>query len=327
MPEWLAEKGIGETRAALVDGGRIVEARIELDGTIPAGTILAARLTDTGRNGRNGVARSDDGTDFLLPHVPREITEGAEVNVEVTRPALPGPEPWKRPLAKVTRDERRRPRSLSERLRDGGTSVRALTLPAARDELAEAGWNDLIDEARSGRADFAGGSLGLLFTPAMTLVDVDGSLAPDDLAIAGTRAAAQAARRLDVGGSIGIDLPTVRGKDARSAAADAVDAALPQPFERTAVNAFGFMQVVRPRARASLLELAQDRSGFEARALLRRAAFEGSGARRLVAHPAVIAILEAHPEWLEALSRIVGGAVTLRPDPALPIHGGHAEKA
>ena len=327
MPEWLVEKGIGETRAALVEDGRIVEARIELDGTVPAGTILAARLTDTGRNGRNGTARSDDGTHYLLPHVPREITEGAFLNIEVTRPALAGPEPWKRPLAKATRDERRRPRSLSERLRDGGTPVRALTLPAARDELADAGWNDLIDEARSGRTDFAGGSLGLFFTPAMTLIDVDGLLPVHELAVAGARAAAEASRRLDIGGSIGIDLPTVRGKDARSAAAEAVDAALPQPFERTAVNGFGFLQVVRPRPRASLLELAQDRSGFEARALLRRASFDGSGARQLVAHPAVTAVLEAQPCWLETLSRTVGGAVTLRADPALPIHGGHAEKA
>ena len=31
-PEWLIERGIGETRAVLVDNGEIVEARIELDG-------------------------------------------------------------------------------------------------------------------------------------------------------------------------------------------------------------------------------------------------------------------------------------------------------
>ena len=327
MPEWLVEKGVGETRAALVEDRRIIEARIELDGTSPAGTIVEARLTDIGSNGRNATARADEGTLYLLPHVPRGIAEGAALNIEVTRPAIAGPEPWKRPLAKATRDERRRPRSLAERLRDGGVPVRRLTLPAARDELGEAGWNELIDEARSGQASFPGGSLGIFFTPAMTLVDVDGSLPADDLAVAGARAAAEAVRRLDIGGSIGVDLPTVRGKDARSAAAEAVDSALPQPFERTAVNGFGFLQIVRPRSRASLIELAQDRSGFEARALLRRAAFEGSGPRRLAAHPAVAAVLEAQAEWLEALSRTLGGAVTLRPDPAVPIHGGYAEKA
>ena len=147
MPEWLIERGIGETRAALVEDGRIIEARIELDGTVPAGTILEAQLTDNG-GGRNGVARGDDGTEYLLPHVPRQVSEGAKLNIEVTRPALPGSEPWKRPVAKATRDERRRPRSLAERLRSTGHSIRKLAFPGPRDELGEAGWNEIIEEAR-----------------------------------------------------------------------------------------------------------------------------------------------------------------------------------
>jgi ribonuclease G len=325
LPEWLVEQGIGETRAALVAHGRIVEARIELDGTTPAGTILEAKLVEVGSGGRNGTARDEAGTDYLLPHVPREVSEGAAVNIEVTRPAIPGPEPWKRPLAKATRDERRRPRSLAERMRSTGSTVRKLDLPAPRNELAEAGWNDLIDEARSGRVDFPGGTLGIFMTPAMTLIDVDGHLPASELATAGARAAAEAIRRLDIGGSIGIDLPTVGGRAARQSTAEAVDRALPQPFERTAVNGFGFLQVVRPRPRASLLELAQDRAGFEARAILRRAAFEGSGARRIVGNPAVIAVLQAQPEWVDELARQLGGAITLRSEPALPIHGAYAE--
>lgn len=326
MPEWLVEQGIGETRAALVDDRRIIEARIELDGTIPAGTILQAQLTSTGNGGRNGVARDESGTEYLLPHVPREVTEGATLNIEVTRPALPGPEPWKRPLAKATRDERRRPQSVPERLRATGAPVRSLTFPSPDDELGQAGWDDLIDEARSGSVLFAGGSLGLFGNPAMTLIDVDGTLAPADLAVAGARAAADAIRRLDIGGSIGIDLPTVVGKEARHAAAEAVDATVPRPFERTAVNGFGFLQIVRPRSRPSLLELAQDRATFEARALLRRAALDGSGRKCLVGHPKVIAVIEASPGWIDTLSRQVGGAVTLRADASLPIHGAYAEK-
>jgi hypothetical protein len=325
LPEWLVEQGISETRAALVEGGRIVEARVELDGTVPAGTILGARLVDVGRGGRNGTARDESGSDYLLPLVPKEITEGAAFNIEVTRPALPGPEPWKRPLAKATRDERRRPRSLAERLRSAGNPVRKLAFPSPNDELGASGWDDLIDEARSGRVDFEGGSLGLFFTPAMILIDVDGSLPASELAIAGARAAAQAIRRHDIGGSIGIDLPTARGKDARSAAARAVDDALPQPFERTAVNGFGFLQVVRPRSRASLLELAQDRVSFETRALLRRVAFEPAGPKRLAAHPAVVALLESRPEWLDSLAKQVGGSVALRADAGLPMSGAYAE--
>lgn len=327
MPEWLVEKGIGETRAALVEDGRIIEARIELDGTIPAGTIIEAKLIDVGIGGRNGIASDGGGTEYLIGHVPIDITQGAALNIEVARPAVPGPEPWKRPLAKATRDERRRPRSFAERLRSGGLEVRLLTLPAGRDELGEFGWTDLLDEARTGLTEFPGGSLGIFPTPAMTLIDVDGTLPLPELAIAGGRAAVEAIRRLDIGGSIGIDLPTIVGKDSRHSVAAAVDAILPKPFERTAVNGFGFLQIVRPRSRASLIELAGNRPDFEARALLRRSAFERSGAQCLVGHPLVIGAIKARPERIEALSRQVGGSVTLRFDPSLPIHGAYAEKA
>ena len=65
MPEWLVEAGIGETRAALVADDEIVEARIEIEGSVSAGTVLAARLTSIGQAGRNAVA-SADGVEYLL---------------------------------------------------------------------------------------------------------------------------------------------------------------------------------------------------------------------------------------------------------------------
>jgi hypothetical protein len=161
----------------------------------------------------------------------------------------------------------------------------------------------------------------------MTLIDVDGSLSQNELALAGVKAAARAIRRHGIGGSIGIDLPTIAGKAERQQLGEAFDEELPLPFERTAVNGFGFLQVVRPRRHASLFELASDRAAFEARALLRRAAFEPAGAKTLVAHPAVIAVLERHPDWLQALARQVGGAVGLRADASRPISAGDAERA
>ena len=162
-------------------------------------------------------------------------------------------------------------------------------------------------------------------TPAMTLFDVDGALPPAALAVAGAAAAARAIRLFGVTGSIGIDLPTLASKDERQAAAAAIDDSLPQPFERTAVNGFGFLQIVRPRRRASLIELARDRASFEARALLRRAAFAGPGAKTLVAAPPVITAIDTAPGWIPALERQLGGAVGLRPDPAIPISASHVE--
>jgi ribonuclease G len=317
LREWLVEHGIGETRAGLIDDdGTIIEARIELDGTTPAGTVLRARLASTGANGRNAIAIAEGGSEYLLPRGAGSTTQGATLNIEVARSAIPGSEPWKRPLARVTEKELQVPQQL------GG---RQIAFPSPNDELGKAGWDDLIDEARVGVFTFAGGELRISATPAMTLIDVDGFLPSDELAVIGAAEAARAIRRLDIGGSIGIDLPTVAGKVPRQAAAEAIDAILPQPFERTAVNGFGFVQLIRPRMRASLIELSQDRACFEARALLRRAAFEAPGPKRLAAHPAVIAVLESDGDWLDTLSRQLGGSVSLRADPSIPISGGYAE--
>ena len=312
MPEWAIERGIGEIRAALIEGGHIVEARILRDGVVPAGSVLAARLTRSGA--RNAVALAD-GHEYLLPKGAARITQGASLSIDVTREALGGSEPWKRALAKVSDEAPRAAPAL-----DG----RELAFPAPGDALDDAGWSDLIDEARSGIVAFAGGELRVSLTPAMTLIDVDGVLDADALALAGAIAAAHAIRRHGIGGSIGIDLPNIAGKTARQAVAEAIDAVLPQPYERTAVNGFGFIQIVRPRRHASLLELAADRPAFEARALLRRSA-RSVGAIRLVGHPAVIAALD--PAWIEALSRQVGGAVTLRAEPSLAMSAAYAEQA
>lgn len=319
MPEWLIERGIGETRAVLADNGEIIEARIELDGATPAGSVVAARLANVGTNGRNAVAVAEDGVEFLLRRGAGNVTQGATLTVEVTREAIPGLEPWKRPLARVTDKNNTSVQPLADRL---GASE--LPFPSPEDPLHDLGWDDLLDQARSGLVQFAGGELRVSATPAMTLIDVDGYLAPDELAVLGASAAADAVRRLDIGGSIGIDLPTAGSKAARQHAAAAIDAKLPKPFERTAVNGFGFVQIVRPRTRPSLVELAQNRPAFEARALLRRAPREGSGPKQIVAHPGVIDVLERKPQWIEALEQQVGGRIELRPDATLTMSGGYA---
>lgn len=311
MPDWLVERGIGETRYARVENGEIVEARVLLDGIIPARTVLRAALK---RVGRPAVADAE-GTEFLLPNGAARFTEGQALTIEVTREAIPGAEPWKRPLAKVAEGD-----GCPAELPRG----EALPIPSPNDRLEGVGWSDLLDEARSGVVAFPGGELRVSVTPAMTLIDVDGASPPPELAVAGARAAVRTILRHGIGGSIGIDLPTVDGKSIRKAVGDAIDTALPKPFERTAMNGFGFVQIIRPRRHASLFELAQDRAGFEARAVLRRAAFEPAGAKTLVAHPAVAAVLQSRRDWLEGLARQAGGAIELQADPKLPMSGAYA---
>ncbi|WP_395622019.1 ribonuclease [Sphingomonas daechungensis] len=314
MPDWICERGIGEIRFARIVDGEIVEARILLEGTVAAGTVLDGRLIEVGIP-----ALADaGGQQYLLPRGAPGVTQGAAIRIEVTRETIPGAEPWKRPLARIAE----RAESVSNAL-----EAEILPFPAPIDRLEQAGWFDVLEEARSGIVRFDGGELRLSLTPAMTLIDVDGRLAPAELALKAAKVAARTILRHAVGGSIGIDLPTISGKEQRQAVGAAIDATLPQPFERTAMNGFGFIQIVRPRARASLFELASDRPSFEARSLLRNAAMSVSGATVLVAHPSVSAVLERNPAWLEDLSRQVGGPATLRSDPSLPIHGAYAHNA
>ena len=304
MPEWIVEPGIGETRAALVDGDEIVEARVRREGVTPAGTILEARLVAVAPR----ITVEAGGEEFLLPRGASGISEGGRLLIEVTREALGGAEPWKRGLARRTDDPPRPAPPLAD-----GKPGRI------------GGWDDLLEEARTGIVRFDGGELRIQPTAAMTMIDVDGWLVPDRLAQMAAWAAARAIRRLDLGGSTGVDFPTLRDKAARAEADAILDSYLDRPFERTAMNGFGFVQIVRPRRRASLIELAQEQAAFEARALLRRAAFEPPGAKRLVAHPAIAAVLDAKPDWLDLLARQLGGAASLRADPALPMSGGYAE--
>ena len=312
MPDWLVERGIGERRAVRLQGGEITASRVLLDGIVPAGSILSAKLL---RAGKPAIAAAD-GQEFVLRDGAGAATEGQAIAIEVTREAIPGGEHWKRPLAKLSNEE---PRAAV-------IDAKELQFPSPHDSLEDSGWSDLLEEARTGIVAFAGGALRVSPTPAMTLIDVDGTLPPPELAMAGAKAAARTIMRHGIGGSIGIDLPTVQGKEQRTAIGAAVDTILANPFERTAVNGFGFLQVIRPRRHASLFELAADRAAFEARALLRLAARE-TGSVQLAVHPAVAAVIGAHPDWIETLARQVGGPVGLRSDTRLTISGGHAEKA
>lgn len=303
-PEWIIERGIGETRAALIEDGEIIEARVRRDGVIPAGTVLEGKLVAIAPR----ITVEAGGETFLLRRGASGVSEGRSLLVEITREALGGAEPWKRGLARITSDA---PRSAPP-LADGC-------------EGRIEGWDDLMEEARSGIISFSGGELRIEPTAAMTMIDVDGWLAPAQLAQVAAWAAARAISRLDIGGSIGIDFPTLGDKQARRDVDQILEDYLPKPSERTAINGFGFVQVVRPRPRASLIELARDRAPFEARALLRRAGTEPPGGKRIVAHPAVIAVLEAHAGWIDALARQLGGNVGLRADASLTMSGGYVE--
>jgi hypothetical protein len=309
LAEWLYEEGIGENRAILVEDGDIVVGAIELPGEVRCGSVLAGRLARIAIPGRRGIVATDQGEVMVEP-LSAALTEGQKVRVEIVREPIAEPGNPKFAKGRITDSEEKEGPSLAERI----GSPRPLR-PLGPDLFHEAGWSELIDEALGEAIDFAGGQLRMSLTPAMTLFDVDGFLPPFELAVAGAEAAALAIRRLDIGGSIGIDLPTLPSREERLRAVEALDAILPRPFERTAVNGFGFLQVVRRRERRSLPELIQwDEAGAAARGLLRTAE-RGLGGCEIAAAPAVIARLRSSPDWLDSLSRRIGGPVALRDEP------------
>jgi hypothetical protein len=313
LAEWLYEQGIGENRAILVEDGEIIEAAIELPG-LRAGAVVQARLTNV-----IGLATLADGTEAVVSAVG-QLTEGAAFRAEIIREAIPERGRPKPPKVRPTDLPLGDGPVLRERI--GGGNASGAHGP---DLFEQAGWSELLEQAASGEIAFPGGALRMSLTPAMTLFDVDGSLPPEDLAEAGAAAAARAIRRLAIAGSIGIDLPTLP-RDRRQRAAAALDEILPQPFERSAVNGFGFLQIVRRRKRPGIAELIQgDPLAAAARALLRRAG-RATGAVTLHAAPRLAAFLEDRPDWLQALARLTGGAVALRAEPGLAISAGHVER-
>lgn len=332
MAEWLYEDGIGEARAALVEDGEIVEALIARDGAgARAGSVVPARLVRVIAPRRRALALLDTGEELLVEPIPPGVSEGQALLVEVTREALPEPgldgvRP-KRALGRVAPADSEPADAPPLRARIAATGIVVRDCHAhAPDLLEDHGWSALLEEASTGEVVREEAALRLYPTPAMMLIDVDGTAPAARLARAGARLAAGTIRRMGLSGSIGIDLPTMASKGERSAADAEIDAHLPPPFERTAVNGFGFVQIIRRRTRASLIELLRaDPVESAALAALRAAERDGGGVGPVtIAAPlAVIQRIADNPCWTAALERRRGGALTLAASHIAAAGGAH----
>ncbi len=303
------ERRLGEVRAVCVEQGRIVAMGIErvFDGA-RVGAIWGTRLR---AGGKVALGREE----ALLSGGMCGLSEGARVSVEVVRERIP--EPGRVRPARV--------RILGPAEREGeiapGPDLPA-RWPAAAETpgqsfpppVAEA-WDTGWAEAETGQVPIAGGLLLVVPTPALTAIDIDGTPDPDVAA----SAVARLIRRWDIGGSIAIDFPTAPGRGWRQAAAAAFDRAMAGlVFERTAINGFGLLQVVRPRLRPSILERAMlARDETTALALLDRAArASGAGPIAIRARPAVARLLLACPALMAEAARRAGRPIDVVRDPA-----------
>ncbi len=322
MTHWIYEDGIGEERAALIEHGRIIEARIQRsDLPLACGAVVEARLLARSAGGHRARIALADGSEAMLQPVPKDLSEGKTLRAEVLREPLfePGTARHKPArLRAVAADTPLHPGpGLLERITaDGHEIVRASA--HGPDLLAESGWHEVMAEAETGQIDFAGGSLTLSPTPAMMVIDVDGESAPRALGLAAATQVAHAIRRHGIGGGVVVDFPTLADKADRNAVVNYFDAAMTLPCERTAINGFGLMQVVLRRTRASLIELcAADVVVWRLLASLRSAEREaGTGGLTLHLSADESARLLREPALRDSLQRRTGRPVAVVAIPA-----------
>ncbi len=326
LVEWLVEAGIGEDRAIQLRDGQIIAARIAVHGGLQPGTINAARITRK-LAGAKAIVQLDGGADAMLRRLPAGMCEGESLLVQITRSAIAEAGRHKLPLARAA-EEGAKPclaPSLAQELGATGLPVRSMVPGAPLDAFAAAGWDELLLDALAGQLDFPGGSLLISHTPAMTVVDVDGDLPPRTLCLAAAAALADAVALFDLGGSIAVDFPSLAARVDRQA----IDQALAGiAGERTAMNGFGLVQIVRQLVRPSLIDVMQGNpAAAAARMLMRRAERAcGTGPIILIAPPSVS---NATPSgWLDILqSRTGASAITWQIEESLAPQASHAHRS
>jgi ribonuclease G len=349
--------GPGEIRAGLVEDGNLAEFRLvrlrrNEEMLLVAGERYTARLIS--RTG-NGLALVDIGAGQTATlRNPPPLPEGALIEVEMVRAPYAEPGNWKLPSVRYLPDISpvhqqgtwhfsaepwelflldHAPLVDTIICPDIGSAgevreVLGADAPAIRAEpgrIEDADFDSLIEQAVSGIFPLPDGVLTIERTRAMTMIDIDGSVDGETLNLQAAREIPRLLRLLDIGGQVGIDFVAMESKAARQAVIAALDEASHPlgAFERTAINGFGFCQIVRRKTGPSVPELlcGARRAALsdESRtiALLREAGRStGFGPRRLVAPPAIIDLIKKWPEETAALRSSLGVEIELVSDPA-----------
>jgi ribonuclease G len=360
-PILLWDAGPGEIRAGLIESGVLNEFRIirlrRDTALLRAGERYTVRLTERLGSGQ-AMVDLGSGQMAILQPCPK-LPIGALIEAEMTRAPIPEPGRWKlaklRPASDITPRQAQpgwhfsaEPWELA--LQKWAPQVAAILCPDTQsagdverllggeappisvnqDAISEADFDTLIDNAVGGDFLIAEGALRIERTRAMTMIDVDGTAPALTLNLAAAREIPRLLRLLDLGGPIGVDFVSMTSREERLQVASTLDTAAASlgGFERTAINGYGFCQLIRPRIGPSILEtlcgtrLHSLSNESRAVALLREAGRStGFGPRQLVAPPAIIDLIKSWPEETGALRFSLGVAIELVPDTGVTGYG------
>jgi hypothetical protein len=312
----------GETRAVLFEGGVAVELHIFREGHAVIGSVIEARIV--GKQSGRAFLQLATGEEAIISPAPSK-PEGQSVRVEITRARISEPGETKLATARLTD---------AAPVTAGVEEWQAALIQRVDGAIAAgADFDDHFDIAQSGRADLDGATVWFERTKAGLVFDVDGNGDPFAINCAAAAGIARLLRLFQIGGAVMIDFVGMANKVARLAVADAFDSAStadPRAFERTAINGYGLMQVIRAKSGPSILDTL-----FGTRrvslcdetlilALLRAASrSQGAGVRRCLTTPALAAQL-ALPHWqplIAQAARQAGAPIEIVADTAARGYG------
>lgn len=326
MRDLIIETGPGESRAGIFKNSALVELYLERHAETDFWVDYAYTARIVTKKAGFAIV-SLDGAEAILRPVPAE-PEGAGIVVQITRLAIPEPCHMKLMHVKRAGDtaQYRTGHEAWGQASDIAHHKRAD--PHHGEQFQEA-----LDLALTGSLAFPGGSISWERTRAGLVFDVDSDGAAHEVNLQAAEQIARLLRLFQVGGVALVDFINAEGKTARTQVASAFDIASradPRAFERTAINGFGLMQVVRPKPYPSVLDmlLGTRRASASDETLviqLLRAArkAEGAGARHLITRPALAAEL-AKPKWQEHIAKLatdVGAPLVVVSDPAASGYG------
>lgn len=287
----------GEIRAILFENATPAELHIWRDSQSPVGSIHDARIIS--RTPTHDYARLGSGTDLILRSAAGQY-EGSTHRVKIIRQQIC--EPGKAKLAvAIPSDE-----ALSDHQTLAAIWQENLAARADRVIATTPDFDDHFDSAASGKVDLESGTLWFERSKAGLIFDVDGMGDTHAINRAAAAHIARLLRLLQIGGAAMIDFIGMENKAARIAVAAAFDTASaddPRSFERTSINGYGLMQVIRAKTGPSVLDtlFGTRRVSLSDETMmltLLRAAGRtpGAGVRRCITTPALAAQL-AMPAW------------------------------